>query len=177
MLMSELMSADSTASNSSPSFWIRRPVFTSYSTTTPECPPRPPPASNTAPLRLNRKTYGTPSGNGMMPKRAPLSELYRAICFCPAIASTGAHGLEAIAVTAAARFVASTGWRIRFSGYATGPVGLPEPLAVISNVFFFLITTLEPAFSNAPPSIHFLIKSSFTAASLSCIGGIRGSSM
>ena len=49
------MSAASTASSSSPILAIRLPVFTSNSTTQPDCPPRPPPASSRLPLRLNRE--------------------------------------------------------------------------------------------------------------------------
>ena len=88
---------------------------------------RPPPANKSAPERLNLSTYGTPSGKGKMPSSSPLWLWYKTICFCPAMATTGAQGLEAIAVTAPGRDGWASGTRGNPSGMTAGPAGFPEP--------------------------------------------------
>ena len=60
---------------------------------------------------------------------------------------------------------------------AAGPSGLPGAAAATAASGFFLIATFEPAFSGAPCSIHLLIRSSLAPGSLSCFGGILGSSV
>src|SRR5262245_43160147 len=171
------MSAASTASVSSPTSMIFSPLVTLQTTALPDCPPRPPAARSRLPLRLNFSTVGKPYGNGRTPASASVSVLYSRIWRCPATATSGDHGLAAIAVTAFARWATTIGSAEYFAGSGIGgaPAGRPRTTDVrLTSVFGFIATTLLPEFSSAPPSIHILIVSSVACGSLSAFGGMNG---
>ena len=176
---SGLMSAARTASYSLPTSNTRLPVFTSQATARPDCPPRPPPAMSRAPLRLNRRTWIVPSGNGTTPTRWWSVVRYRRTCLYPPTATSGAHGLAAIATTAAGRAVTTAGSVESPSGIAGGPDGLPAASAssLNSNFGFARTATTLPEVSRAPPSIQSLMTSSSASGILGAFGGIVGWSL
>ena len=67
------MSAARTASVSSPTSITCSPVATFQTTALPLCPPRPPPASSSLPLRLNLSELTCPCANGSTPSRSRVS--------------------------------------------------------------------------------------------------------
>src|SRR6266850_261075 len=86
------MSAARMVSYSSPRVVTRSPDSTFQRTTRPDFALWPPAASNNLPERENLRSHGWPSPKGRMPARSRFVVLKRRICFCPAMATTGAHG-------------------------------------------------------------------------------------
>src|SRR5438105_2654755 len=93
------------------------------------------------------------------------------------MATSGAHGLLAIAVTAVARAARTTGSRrSELGGIGGGPSGRPfATLGRVKSTFGLVTTTLLPAFSGAPPAIHLWITSRLSFAIFGERGGMYGS--
>ena len=96
---------------------------------------------------------------------------------CPPTATSGAHGLAAIARTAFGRALTTAGSVGTPWGTAGGPAGLPimAGSSLKSNFGFAFTATAEPDDSGAPASIHALMTARSASGSLGCIGGIFGS--
>src|SRR4051794_23919606 len=95
------------------------------------------------------------------------------------MATSGAHGLFAIATTALGLAFATNGSVERYSGIAGLPAGLPraEGSSLNSNFGFAFTAAVDPEFSSAPPSIHLRISSISASGILAELGGILGSSL
>lgn len=98
----------------------------------------------------------------------------------PPTATSGAQGLAARAVTAVSRAARTSGSRRSDGGgIGGGPAGLPfaAPARVKSTFGRSGTTTLLPAFSGAPPAIHWWRMSSGSFAILGELGGMNGSAV
>ena len=96
----------------------------------------------------------------------------------PAIATRGAHGLEAMATTAPGLAWGTKGSVVTPSGIAGVPDGLPSEAgsSLNSNFGLALAEATLPVFSRAPPSIHLRMISISESGILAEAGGILGSS-
>ena len=163
-------------SYSLPALAIRSPVTTSHRTASPRAPPRPPAASSTLPLRLNRSTCGWPSGKPSVPSGSAVSKSHSVTCSCPATAAIGSHGLTASAVTLLARAGESAG-SPRYAAGRSGPSGRTVVTSTFAKAGFGLdFFAFEPAFSSSPCSIHALMTASSASGMRGELGGITGCS-
>ena len=102
-----------------------------------------------------------------MPASSSESVLYSSTCFCPASATSGAHGLPATLGTAPARAVRTSGSSNPSCGMTAGPFGFSSTAATETAGPADFPATAPPAFSGAFEAIHCRICSICQSGNLS----------